>query len=283
MTRPTPPVITAEALIARLGEPGLLLVDTRGRDAWRAATLPGAVHLDVYDYFIPRSDAAGLADLQRAAWAGLTAVGADRAATVVYFETATGMVSPRGLWFHDHAGLSGGLILDGGFDAWVAAGGPVEPGVGADAAIASGAAGPSPPAPRPELYAGVDDVLARPAGTVVLDVRRPSEHTGAFVHPCCARPGRIPDSVLLFYEDLLADGRYRAAEEIAARARAAGLAPETPVIVYCHRGARAATALYGLRLAGFAAEGRVFVGSWHEWAERGELFAAVGVEEDPRP
>ncbi|MEJ1158877.1 sulfurtransferase [Prosthecomicrobium sp. N25] len=283
MTEPKSIVISAEALRARLGEPGLLLVDTRDRAAWRKATLPGAVHLDVYDYFIPRSDAAGLADLQRAAWAGLTAVGADKARTVVFFETATGMISPRGLWFHEHAGLGGGLILDGGYEAWVAAGGPVAPGTGADAAITGGAAGPAPPAPRADLYAGVDDILAREPGTVVLDVRRPTEHTGSFVHPCCARPGRIPDSVLLFYEDLLADGRYRAPDEIAARARAAGLTPETPVIIYCHRGARAATALYGLRLAGFAGDGRVFVGSWHEWAERGELFAATGVEEDPLP
>lgn len=274
-----PITISAEALRARLGEPGLLLVDTRDAADWRAATIPGAVRLDVYGYFIPRSDAAGRADIERAAWTGLAAVGATTARTVVFFEAKTGMVSPRGLWFHEFAGLHGGLILDGGFDAWVAAGGPTAPGVGAEAAIATGAAGELPAAPRRDLFVGVEEVSSLPAGGVVLDVRRPTEHDGSFVHPCCARAGRIPGSVLLFYEDLLVDGHYRPAEEIAARARAVGLTPETPVVVYCHRGARAATALYGLRLAGFAARGSVYVGSWHEWAERTELPICVGVDE----
>lgn len=270
--------ISANALRARLGEPGLLLVDTRDAADWRAATLPGAVRLDVYRYFIPASDAAGRADLERAAWAGLAAVGADTARTVVFFEAGTGMVSPRGLWFHRFAGLDGGLVLDGGFGAWVAAGGPVAPGTAAEAAIATGIGDTLPPAPRRDLFAGVDDVTARAPGTVLLDVRRPSEHDGSFVHPCCARAGRIPGSVLLFYEDLLVDGRYRPAAEIAARARAVGLTPETPVVVYCHRGARAATALFGLRLAGFAERGSVFVGSWHEWAERRDLPILLGAE-----
>ena len=58
--------------------------------------------------------------------------------------------------------------------------------------------------------------------------------------------------------------QHRAADEIAERAEGAGLSRERPIITYCHRGARAATALYALRLAGF--EARIFVGSWHEWA-----------------
>lgn len=272
--------ISAEDLRARLGEPGLILVDTRDAADWQAATIPGAVRLDVYGYFVPASDAAGHADLERATWAGLSAIGATEATTVVFFEAKTGMVSPRGLWFHRFAGLDGGLILDGGFDAWVAAGGPVAPGTGAEGAIARGAGETAPPAPRRDLLAGIDEVVNLPAGGVVLDVRRPTEHTGSFVHPCCARAGRIPGSVLLFYEDLLVDGHYRPAEEIAARARAVGLTPETPVVVYCHRGARAATALFGLRLAGFAEQGRVFVGSWHEWAERCDLPADTGSGQD---
>jgi thiosulfate/3-mercaptopyruvate sulfurtransferase len=276
-----PITVSASELLARLGEPGLLLVDTRDEAEWRAATLPGAVRLDVYGYFIPRSDAAGRTDLDRAAWAGLSAVGATEATTVVFFEARTGMVSPRGLWFHEYLGLDGGLVLDGGVEAWIAAGGRLEPGSGPSAAITGGGDGPLPPKPRTTLFAGVDEVLGRSAETVILDVRRPTEHDGSFVHTCCARAGRIPGSVPLFYEELLSDGHYRSPAEIAERARAAGLRPETPVVVYCHRGARAATAFYGLRLAGFAAAGSVFVGSWHEWAERRELPIATGAEGEP--
>jgi thiosulfate/3-mercaptopyruvate sulfurtransferase len=126
--------------------------------------------------------------------------------------------------------------------------------------------GPTPRGFRRALTTDLAEVASAPdRGAVVLDVRRPSEHDGSFVHPCCARPGRIPGSVLLFWEDLLEHGRYRAPAALAARFAAAGLDPAQEVITYCHRGARAATAAYALGLAGYTRV-RVFVGSWHEWA-----------------
>ncbi len=269
MTRPRDPTITADALAARLNEPGLLLVDVRDEAAFRSSSLPGAVGLDVYDYFIPDSSPDGVADLVAAAGAAMRAIGADRASTTVFFEEQTGMVSPRGLWFHEFARLAGGLVLDGGIQAWR---GATAPGRGMRAGVRSApAADPVGPVDR-DLLATIDDVRDRPASTLLLDVRRRSEHDGSFVHACCARPGRIPGSAFLFWEDLLQDGRYRAPDDIARRARAAGLAPEQAFITYCHRGARAATALYGLRRAGFP-HGRVFVGSWHEWADRTDLPA----------
>jgi len=269
------PIIGAEELASRLGEPGLLVVDTRDEADFRTATIPGAVSLDPYTYFIPASDAAGVADLDSAAFTAMSAIGADHAATTVFFETETGMVSPRGLWFHDYAGLVGGRILDGGFAAYQALGAPVAPGTGPHHAVATGTAPSGMPARR-ALLATVDDIVGRnPARTVLLDVRRRSEHEGSFVHPCCARPGRIPGSRFLFWEDLLADGAYRGATDIAARATSVGLGAEQDIIVYCHRGARAATALYALRRAGFP-HVRVFVGSWHEWAGRADLPAACG-------
>ncbi len=268
------PTIDPAQLLVHLGEPGLLVVDTREESVWRQATIPGAASLQVYDYFIPDSGPAGVADMQAAVRAGLNAVGADRATTTVYFEEQTGMISPRGLWFHHYAGLRGGLVLDGGFAAWRAVGGPVAPGQSAPAAIRSGA-------PSGEgifnaaVFATIDEVRGHdPARTDILDVRRRSEHDGSFVHPCCARPGRIPGSRFLFWEDLLENGAYRAPEDISARAQAAGLSPERDIIAYCHRGARAATAAYALRLAGFA-HVRVFVGSWHEWADRADLPADI--------
>lgn len=270
MTRPDR-TIGAEALAAQLGEPGLLLVDVRGEAAFRAASLPGAVSLNVYDYFIPGSSPDGVADVVAAARAAMAVIGADGAAATVFFEEQTGMVSPRGLWFHEFAGLAGGLVLDGGIKAWR---GPLVPGTGAHHRVKSGAMVPA-GAVAGHLLATVDDVLDRDSATLLLDVRRRSEHDGSFVHPCCARPGRIPGSAFLFWEDLLEHGCYRAPADIAARALAAGLAPDRAFITYCHRGARAATALYGLRRAGFPL-GRVFVGSWHEWADRVDLPTETG-------
>lgn len=249
----------------------LILADVRPEAEWRQATIPGAVGLNVYDYFIPQSDPAGIAAMAGATAGAFAAAGIDGSVPVVHFEQATGMISPRGLWFQEFVGLPGGLILDGGIDAWVAAGGPTQPGTGPALAVTAGATLPEAPAPRLDLVATIDEVVRfDPDRTTLLDVRRRSEHEGSFVHPCCARPGRIPHSTFLFWEDLLDGGRYRPAADIAALATAAGLSPDRKVITYCHRGARAATALYGLRLAGYR-DVAVFVGSWHEWAARADL------------
>jgi thiosulfate/3-mercaptopyruvate sulfurtransferase len=258
------PTIDAPTLLDRIGEPGLVLVDVRPISEWGAGTIPGALSLDVYDYFISRSDEAGIDAMARAASRALRGLSLDRARTIVFFEAQTGMISPRGLWFHEFLGLEGGLILDGGIDAWKAAGGSVAPGSGACEAIDPRRLAGATPLRR-GLVASIDEVEDCPrAGIDLLDVRRHSEFEGTFVHPCCARPGRIPDAKFLFWEDFLEHGRYRHADAIGQRAQAAGLSKARPIITYCHRGARAATALYGLRLAGF--EALVFVGSWHEWA-----------------
>ncbi|MFI5012855.1 MAG: sulfurtransferase [Hyphomicrobiales bacterium] len=264
--------IDVEAVHRRLGEPGLVLVDVRGEEAWRSATIPGAVHLNVYDYFIPRSDEAGIAALARSAATAFDAIGIGQARTAIFFEDRTGMISPRGLWFHEFLGLSGGLILDGGFQAWIEAGHATAPGYGASAEILPEPPDVPQPATRRQLIASLQETLDAP---IVLDVRRRSEYSGDFVHPCCARAGRIPGCRHIFWEDLLDEGRYRSPGEVAAIAAKAGLSRDQAIVTYCHRGARAATALYALRRAGFN-NVRVFVGSWHEWAERADLPLETG-------
>lgn len=271
-------IITAEELMVRLAEGGLVPVDVRPRADWEAATLAGAVSLNVYDYFIPESSEDGLARMAAGAKNAFRRLGLDGARKPVFFEAQTGMISPRGLWFHELAGFDGGLILNGGLDGWRAVGGEILPGTGAVDAIIQADAdeGLGQAEFRRDLVASTEDVLAhRKQGADILDVRRLSEFEGTFLHPCCARPGRIPHAHFAFYEDMLRDGRYRPADEIRALAEAAGLSPGREVIAYCHRGARAATALYGLRMAGFERV-RIYTGSWHEWAADAGLPIEIG-------
>ncbi|MCB1493882.1 MAG: sulfurtransferase [Rhodobiaceae bacterium] len=250
------------------GDEGIVLVDTRTEDAWRESTIPGAVFLNVYDYFVAESSETGVETMAADGWKAMRDAGIDRAARVVFFEEETGMRSPRGLWFHELAGLAGGMILDGGLKAWNAIGGARAPGTGHPVEIdraPSGETRPMPPGFRRDLVATTDELLDPATGVDILDTRRPTEFDGSFAHDCCARSGRIPGSLFLFYEDMLEDGLYIPPEDIRKRVLAAGLDPARKIITYCHRGARAATALYGLRMAGFD-NVKVYTGSWHEWA-----------------
>src|SRR6218665_1178330 len=101
-------IITATELLARLPEGKLVPVDVRPEAAWRENTLPGAVSLNVYDYFIPESSEAGIAGMAAGARDAFAHLLLDGNLVPVFFEEKTGMISPRGLWFHELAGFSGG-------------------------------------------------------------------------------------------------------------------------------------------------------------------------------
>jgi thiosulfate/3-mercaptopyruvate sulfurtransferase len=271
-------IITAEELLKVLPQGQLVPVDVRPEAAWREKTLPGAINLNVYDYFIPQSDETGIRGMAAGAREAFERLGIGQGRVPVFFEEQTGMISPRGLWFHELAGFDGGLVLDGGIQAWEAIGGEVAPATGATDAIRQ--SDTSPNGFRRALVASTDEVLGHSdRNTEIFDVRRQSEFEGTFVHPCCARPGRIPHSHFAFYEDMLRDGKYRPASEIREIAKAAGLTPDRQIITYCHRGARAATALYGLRLAGFD-KVKIYTGSWHEWAGNAALPIEIGPAEE---
>lgn len=248
-----------------------LLIDVREFADWQRATLPGAQHCNVYDYFIEDCSETGLAVMAAEAATALQPMfTAYPNATPVFFEQQVGMRSPRGAWFAWLLKRDDALILDGGVDAWIAAGYELTPGLGLSRTVAHPPAANA-PAWNSELVCSREQVLAADGVAVInVDARRPSEFDGSFAHACCQRAGRIPHSQLLFWEDVIANGHFLSAQQIAARAEAAGLSKNAKLQVYCHRGARAATVLAALKLAGYP-HVSVYVGSWHEWAEHHEL------------
>lgn len=274
-TLPLPHIIisAAELIERRQNGEQFALIDVREIAQWQAATLPGAYHLNVYDYFIPDSTEIGaysLLNAFRRAWQKLNI--SDKVIPI-FFEQQVGMRSPRAAWFALCGNIHQPLILDGGLEAWQHAGGELMPGSNNSAVVS---------AENPDYHAGNgeniaqlhaltatrEEVMAEEAQ--ILDVRRPSEFSGEFAHDCCQRAGRIPGAILLFWEDIVHNGAFLDAETIRHRAEKAGLRSDKRVIIYCHRGARAATVFAALQLAGYQ-HLAIYVGSWHEWAEHVEL------------
>ena len=254
-------------LAAHLADPDLLVCDCRfagtkeaSEAAYLAGHIPGAIHVYWLDDLCTEDTmVTSLLPTPAEAEGALGALGIGPDTTVVGYVEAGGSYAAR-LWHvlahHGHPRVA---LLDGGIDRWVADGRPLE-------------AEPITPTPRIFTAAATDgvtmgagEILARldDPSLEVIDVRAPAEYEGS--QRRAARGGHIPGVVPLPWEgDLHPDGTMRPADEIRARALAAGIRPEHELVTYCQGGVRAAHAAFALQLAGYPRV-RVYDGSWAEW------------------
>ncbi len=123
---------------------------------------------------------------------------------VVFYEDNSGMRAARGLWFLEYYGHPNVKMLDGGFQAWKAAGAPVStegtPPKAASFKIAA----------RRDVMATADDVLKalNKNAVVILDTRSRGEYLGTQVR--AARGGAIPGAIHVEWTDNLApDGKFK--------------------------------------------------------------------------
>ncbi|MFN2322162.1 MAG: sulfurtransferase [Trueperaceae bacterium] len=275
------PWISLDALRARLGDPELRLLDVRsvlgrpgaGRAAFEDGHLPGATFLDLEDDLSgpigahggrhPLPDAAVLA-------ATFGAVGIGPGTHVVAYDAGDAMVAGRVWWSLRWLGHDAVQVLDGGFAAWVAAGGPVA----TDPAV-------HPPVrfearPRPEMLVDRADLIAGLGDPerVVVDARAAERYRGD-VEPLDPRAGHVPGAVNYPYAENLEEGRFRPPEAL--RARFAPLATAREVVVYCGSGVSAAHDLMALEAAGIHGA-KLYAGSWSDWVSYPDAPVALGAE-----
>jgi thiosulfate/3-mercaptopyruvate sulfurtransferase len=173
-----------------------------------------------------------------------------------------------------YAGVKDVRLLDGGYDAWVQAGGELDtvphiptsvPQFGADVPQ------------HPELIADIDDakrILANPKGAALVSVRTWNEHIGKvsgynYIQPA----GRIAGDVwgncgtdayhMQHYRNL--DNTMRPYPEIAANWAEAGITPSKWVAFYCGTGWRASETWFYAHLMGWP-NIAVYDGGWWEWS-----------------
>ncbi len=166
----------------------------------------------------------------------------------------------RAWWMLRWLGHPEVALLDGGFAAWQQAGGELERGAVAPAAL--------PPYPsRAPLVTSVDaDTLARRLGVVRLIDARAAERFRGDIEPLDTQAGHIPGARNRFFKDNLApDGRFKPADELRqAFGEIAGTDP-TQVVHQCGSGVTACHNLFAMELAGLAGSA-LYPGSWSEWS-----------------
>ena len=191
--------------------------------------------------------------------------GVSDAKEVVFYEGNSGMRAARGLWFLEYFGHPNARMLDGGFDAWKAAGGTIT----TESVVPKAATFKT--TERREVLATVDDVLKslHRKEFSILDTRSDGEYLGTHVR--AARGGTIPGAIHIEWTDNLdASGKFKSNAELKAMYDKAGISPDKEVLSYCQGGYRAAHSYVALRLLGFP-KVRNYIGSWKEWGDRTDL------------
>jgi thiosulfate/3-mercaptopyruvate sulfurtransferase len=267
-------IVSVEWLREHAGDPRLVLLDARfslddeewGQRAYLEGHIPGAAYADTATHLAgeiipgvtgrrPFPDAEVFAT-QLGLW------GIDESTQVVTYDADGGRMSAARVWLmlkwmgHDRV-----AVLDGGWQAWVSAGGEVT------ADVPERASTTYPMRLRPELLAEVDEVDAyrQRSRTCVFDSRGAEGYHGGGVYHDAVR-GHIAGAGLADRANTTnADLTFRSPEELRAYYAELldGVAP-SDVIYYCGSGITAAQNVLAMSIAGLEGS-RMYVGSWSEW------------------
>lgn len=179
---------------------------------------------------------------------------------VVVYSNGTHGAAARAWFVLTWAGHPNVRFLDGGLDAWSAAGGAVstEEPVEGGGTFSIAEAGHLPVLTADDVQDALD------AGRPVLDARKATKFTGEEADDE-GNVGHIPGAVSLPAGKLVAkDGTLRPAAEVAGLLVDAGVTPGDTIAVYC--GGGVAGALETLVLGEHGYDTRLFVGSFSAWA-----------------
>ncbi|MGZ5156810.1 MAG: sulfurtransferase [Caldimonas sp.] len=235
-----------------------------GEKSFGPAHVPGSlyVHLD-RDLCAARTGANGRHPLPERADFARTAgrLGITPERQVVALDRQGGMYAARLWWMLRWLGHSRVAVLDGGWAAWLAAGGA--------ATAAAAPAEAAPPYPdRPSLAGRVDaaGLASRIGRSLILDARSGERFRGE-KEPIDPVAGHIPGALNRFHAANLAPGgRFKPAEELAREfAATLGARTSADVIHSCGSGVTACHNLLAMEHAGLAGS-QLYPGSWSEWS-----------------
>ena len=245
----------------KLGDP------SAGRALFLAGHIPGAVYVDMDEDLASAPGLGGRHPLPGAEdfAASMERVGISNDTWVIAYDDG-GSGAARLWWLLRHFGHARVSLLDGGYPAWLAAGGTPE--TASSAAAAATERFLAIPTASGDCIE-VEELRQRlERGEVhVLDARAPERWRGE-VEPVDRVPGRIPGSVNAPTTDTLNNGYFRSAEELRDYYTALGVLDGKPIVVSCGSGVSACVDLVAMELAGIHGA-QLFPGSFSGWIAHG--------------
>ncbi|TSA87255.1 sulfurtransferase [Deinococcus detaillensis] len=278
------PLISAADFVKQLDHPMLRVLDTRyaladplsGRLAYGEGHVPNAVFADLETDLsgeVQPSGAGGrhpLPDPQTLAdWLGEQGIGGEHQ-VVIYDDPSTGQgfYAAHAWWLLRWLGHTQVQVLDGGWPAYLAAGGEIITDEPAHA-IATFT-----PDVQQGWLASADEVAALPQSVTLIDSRAAPRYRGD-TEPMDKKAGHIPGAVNRDWASgLSAGGTFKAPDEQATRF------PAGDVVLYCGSGVSAAGNLLALAVAGREPGPgvRLYAGSWSDWVSDDTRAVATGEE-----
>ncbi|MET3960255.1 thiosulfate/3-mercaptopyruvate sulfurtransferase [Marmoricola sp. OAE513] len=247
----------------RMGGPGGVAVYVEGH-------VPHALYVDLDTALAAPPGERGRHPLPdpEAFGAAMRSVGVFAERPVVVYDDWEGRAAARCWWLLKHHGHPDVRVLDGGWSAWVAAGGEVEDGMRLPHT------GDFQPGPGVLPVIETDEVLAFADRRVLIDARNADRYAGE-TEPVDPVAGHVPGALNVpTGTNLRVDGSFRSGTEIAALYQAAGVASGAEVGVYCGSGVTATHDILALAHAGI--EAALYPGSWSEWVADPSRPVATG-------
>ena len=289
MTHPL--LIDTGTLQQRLGQPGLVIIDVRGKAAYEfGGHIPGAVHTTWHDYSDPNAVAKGLLDPDLARTEKkLRLLGIKNDSEIVIYSNPFDNWGDEGrmFWMLEYLGHRNLKILDGGWVKWIEERRPFEhgrvvPKLGTFTIIAD--------SDRMMTKDELKAVVRRPhPDTIIIDARSLEEFLGKEVSGI-PRPGHIPTAIHVAWNGFLnPDATVKDLNKIQSLLDHKGLDRTKQTVCYCTGGVRSAWLYFVLRLAGYE-NVKNYPGSWWEWSrdfgcpveqDLASLQKVLGLQEAP--
>lgn len=263
-------ILSAEQLKSLLATAADVVVfDTRfklddaqyGEQAYAREHIPGAFYLhldrDLSSPITPASGRHPLPDIERFG-ATMRSYGVSRATQVIVYDDAGGMFAARLWWLLKYLGHDKVAVLDGGWPAWLAAGGQVSHQPSPTPAVGSFAG-----QPRADLVLSADEVAAGLAdeSIVLCDARAPERYHGQ-VEPIDPVAGHVPGAVNVpFMQNLDAEKCFKDPATLSAMH---GEFASRHVVHMCGSGVTACHNILAYAVAGLPMP-KLYAGSWSEW------------------
>jgi len=270
---PMDSLVTAEWLAGELDEPDLVVLDctvlieqtedghfgpTSGWPSYEAGHIPTAGFADLMgDLSDPDSPLEFALPSPEAFAQAMGALGVGDDSRVVLYDANRSVWAARVWWMLRWIGFDRAAILDGGLDAWTAAGRPLS------TAPATRSAKVLTPQVRPELIADRDEVFAAMSDddVTLIDAMPAPHYRGEMT--MYGRPGHIPGAQNVPVSAMIDEaGRYRSSEELAGLF---DVDKDERVITYCGGGIAASANAFILTRLGYS-DVAVYDASLQEWA-----------------